>query len=106
MSKIANEELYHLYDIFLSTLSNRNRIKIINLLRKRRKNVSQISRELGMNQTTVSHNLSRLLKCGFVVSKPNGKERYYSLNKETIVPLIGLVNKHVKNYCKKRCCNE
>lgn len=90
-------------NIFLTTLSNKTRLKIIEILLKRPRNVTQICRLSGMDQTTVSHNLSRLKRCGFVVVKKRGKQRIYSLNEGTIVPLIKLMNKHIDTYCSKLC---
>jgi len=89
------------YKIFFGTLNNKNRLKIINLLRKGKKCVDEISKELKFNQTTVSHNLKRLLHCGFVFVEKKGKHRYYSLNKKTIKPLMSLIDKHMHHFCEK-----
>lgn len=89
------------YNIFFGTLANKNRLKIINVLRKDTKCVYEICRELKFNQTTVSHNLRRLLRCGFVFVEKKGKHRYYSLNKKTIKPLMSLIDEHMHEYCEK-----
>lgn len=89
------------YKIFFGTLASRNRLRIINLLRKKKKCVSEICKELNFNQTTVSHNLKKLEHCGFVFVEKKGKHRYYSLNKKTIKPLMGLIDKHMHGYCEK-----
>lgn len=86
--------------LFFGTLTNENRFSIVNLLLDGPKTVTQISKSLGMNQTTVSHNLKRMLRCGFVTNSTEGKFRIYSINKETIAPLIKLMNKHVEKYCR------
>ena len=87
------------YVQFLGTLANENRIEIILALNKKDLNVSEIVEELDMQQTTVSHNLKRLQICGFVNVKQKGKFRIYSVNKETIKPLIELIEKHMNKYC-------
>ena len=92
------------YELFFKTLANEQRLKIINLLRKGPKNVTQICKELNFNQTTVSHNLKKLKTCGFVFNKKNGKERIYSINKTTIKPLMELIDKHTNKFCKHLCC--
>ena len=94
------------YDRFLRTLSNKTRLLIINSLREKPKNVTQLTNELGIHQTSVSHALKRLLDCGFVIVKRNGKERFYSVNKKTIGPLIKLMENHVKIYCAKDLCKK
>ena len=92
-------ELYGAYKIFFGTLVSESRLKIINLLKKRRSNVSEIMGELKMDQTSVSHDLARLKQCGFVIAETDGKYRYYQLNEKTIVPLLEMIEKHMNQYC-------
>ena len=94
-----DEEVYGAYKIFFGTLVSESRLKIVNLLRNGKKSVSEITDELNSDQTAVSHDLSRLKKCGFVKSETDGKFRYYSLNEETIKPLMILIDKHMSQYC-------
>ncbi len=93
------EDVYGAYKIFFGTLVSESRIKIINLLRKDEKSVSEIMAELNMDQTSVSHNLARLKKCGFVEMEIHGKFRYYKLNKKTIKPLMDLIDNHMCRHC-------
>ena len=88
-------------DIFFETLANRRRLKIIDLLRKGPRNVSEIIKATGLEQSNVSHNLRRLERCGFVFVKQQGKQRIYTLNKETIQPLMSLIDTHINKFCKK-----
>ena len=97
--RISKKELYRVYKIFFKTLVSEQRLKIINLLRKERKNVSEIIKELKMDQTSVSHNLARLKKCGFVDVENMGKFRYYKLNKKTIKPIMETIELHMKENC-------
>ncbi len=91
---------YREYTRFLSTLSNEMRFAIIHLLLEEGSlNVTQICRKLGFEQSTVSHHLKDLSSCQYVFAKRKGKERVYSLNEETIVPLLKIIDKHVKKYC-------
>ena len=94
-----DEEIYGAYKIFFGTLVSESRLKIINFLRNGKKNVSEIMSELKMDQTCVSHDLSRLKRCGFVKMETEGKYRYYSLNEETIKPLMRLIDEHMSRYC-------
>ncbi len=96
---ISRKELYGAYRIFFGTLVSGSRLKIINLLRKCPKNVSEIMKETGLSQTAASHNLSRLKRCGFVVSKTEGKYRYYELNEKTIKPLMEIIDAHMSKFC-------
>ena len=93
------DEVYGAYKIFFGTLVSESRLKIINLLRRGRRNVSEIAKELGMDQTAVSHDLARLKKCGFIIQKIEGKYRYYEINVETILPIMLLIDKHMGQNC-------
>ena len=92
-------EVYGASKIFFGTLVSESRLKIINFLRGKSANVSEIIGALKMDQTAVSHDLTRLKKCGFVNVEVNGKFREYSLNDETIKPLMSLIDKHMSKYC-------
>lgn len=66
-------------------------------------NVTQITKKLGYDQSTISNNLRVLKNCGFVDIRPNGKEHIYALNKKTIEPLLKLIDKHTNQFCKHLC---
>jgi DNA-binding transcriptional ArsR family regulator len=89
------------YRLFFSSLSNPNRLQIITLLRRGKKNVTEISNALGFEQTMVSHNLKRLERCGMVFKEKKGRHRYYMLNRKTITPLMDLIDAHIHHYCVK-----
>jgi len=98
--KIHNEqEFYKAYKIFFGTLVSESRLKIINLLRKGEKSVTEIAEKLKLPQPTVSHDLARLKKCGFVKVKTVKNFRHYSLNEKTIEPLMSLIDYHMAEYC-------
>ncbi|HLC72146.1 MAG TPA: metalloregulator ArsR/SmtB family transcription factor [Candidatus Nanoarchaeia archaeon] len=96
---ISEPELYDAYKVFFGTLVSQSRLRIINLLKTGKKNVSQIMESLHMDQTNVSHDLARLRRCGFVISEVKGKFRNYRLNEATIKPLMHLIDTHMSQYC-------
>jgi len=89
------------YQLFFGSLANLSRLKIINTLREGRKNVSELCNMTGFEQTMISHNLRRLERCGMVFVEQDGKHRYYSVNRETIKPLLDMIDAHMKKYCCK-----
>lgn len=95
------------YKIIFHTLASKTRLEIIQALRKRPKNVTELTKELPYKQSTISHNLKQLVTCQFVHVQRKGLYRYYSLNEDTIVPLLKVIDKHVKKYCSQVCnqCN-
>ena len=89
------------YKIFFHTLGNKTRLEIIHALRDKPMNVSELTKKLPYKQSTISHNLKRLVSCEFVHVQRKGLYRYYSLNKKTREPLLKIIDTHVKNHCKK-----
>lgn len=99
-NNIKESEFYGAYKIFFGTLVSESRLRIINLLRSEgKKNVSELTQELKMDQTAISHDLNRLRKCGFVEVEINGKFRYYRVNEKTIKPIMELIDAHMSNFC-------
>lgn len=91
------------YNIFFETISPRLRIKIVELLEKKPMSVTEICTNLGEEQSKVSHNLKKLADCHFLDVRREGKRRIYSLNKDTTIPLMNIVKKHVNKYCCESC---
>lgn len=93
------------YFRFFTNLSSPLRIHIIGSLEKREKSVSELSKELNVEQSKLSHALSNLRCCKIVNVLKKGKQRIYSLNKKTIVPILKIIDKHAINYCSKSGCS-
>jgi DNA-binding transcriptional ArsR family regulator len=91
------------YNKFFEVMSNKVRLSIIESLLTSDKCVSEICADINQEQSKVSHNLKILHDCYIVGQSIDGKKRVYSLNKETILPIIKLVNQHVKSNCKEGC---
>ena len=89
------------YHLFFTNLANPLKIKIITSLKKKEKNVTELSKELKVEQSKISHALSSLKECRIVEGKQKGKQRIYSLNKKTIVPILNLIDKHKCEHCSK-----
>ncbi|MFH1316502.1 MAG: metalloregulator ArsR/SmtB family transcription factor [Candidatus Woesearchaeota archaeon] len=91
------------YKVFFETISNDIRINILTLLQKKPLSVTQICKALDQEQSKISHNLKKLADCHLVDVQKRGKKRIYSLNLETMAPLLELVQKHVEKYCPSEC---
>jgi ArsR family transcriptional regulator len=92
------------YHIFFANFSNVLKIDIILLLRKKEKNVTELSESLKVEQSKISHALSSLKNCNIVNVKQKGKQRTYSLNKKTVIPMLNLIDKHAKTFCECKKC--
>ena len=91
------------YHIFFNNLANPLRIKIISSLKIKSKTVTELVKELKVEQSKISHALKNLWTCNLVDFKQRGKERIYSLNKKTLVPILKLIDQHSKVNCNGRC---
>lgn len=92
------------YNIFFSNLANPLKIGIILSLREKPKSVSELMRDLEVEQSKISHALTSLKCCSIVNMKQRGKERVYSLNDDTIVPMLKLIDKHASVHCLNKSC--
>ncbi len=79
------------YDLnkFFKAISDPNRVKIMELLKDKELNVSEICNHFDMQQPSVSHHLSVLKNAAIVSSTKRGKEVYY----------------HLDSICIVNCCN-
>ncbi len=87
------------YHIFFKNLANPLKTKIITSLKKSPKSVNELSEKLKIEQSKLSHALANLRFCNIVITKQKGKQRIYSLNKKTILPILNTIDKHRANFC-------
>lgn len=92
------------YYPFFRNLANPLRIKIISELKKKEGSVNELVEKLNVEQSKLSHALASLKKCKIVNSKEKGKQRIYSLNKKTILPILKLIDKHAQSFCDCKVC--
>lgn len=69
---------------FFSVFADNTRVRILSALAITEMCVTDISRVLGINQTTVSHQLRLLKNIGIVRCSRCGKVIFYSLKNETV----------------------
>ena len=91
------------YYLFFGNLANPLKIEIITELKKGSRSVLELADKLKAEQSKLSHALHSLRCCSIVNVKQDGKKRIYSLNKETILPILKIIDKHENKFCKKYC---
>lgn len=91
------------YHFFFRNLANPIKINIISSLKEKESSVGELSKELKIEQSKLSHALRSLKCCNIVSVRKKGKKRIYGLNKNTILPMLKLIDKHEKTFCKGRC---
>jgi len=83
--------------------ANKTKLSIIKSLIDGKLSVTEISAKIGEEQSKVSHSLKQLASCHILDVEQKGKKRIYSLNKDTVIPILKLVEKHVRNHCCVGC---
>jgi len=89
------------YYIFFGNLANPLKIEIITALKEKEMSVSELIDKLKVEQSKLSHALQSLRNCSIVQVKQDGKKRIYELNKETVLPMLDLIDKHEGKFCKE-----
>jgi ArsR family transcriptional regulator, virulence genes transcriptional regulator len=83
----------------LRVVAHPARMLIIEMLdRDRRLNVTELLEALGMEQSMVSHHLSRMKDKGVVMQEREGKHVFYSLRHPKLVDIV----RCVRDCCEKK----
>ncbi|MBP6857015.1 winged helix-turn-helix transcriptional regulator [Candidatus Pacearchaeota archaeon] len=104
MNSVLMTNNFSTYHVFFRNLANPLKIRIISALKEKESSVNDLAYELNVEQSKISHALALLKKCNIVKYKKKGKERIYSLNKKTIIPLLKLIDEHSKSFCNCKSC--
>lgn len=93
------------YSAFFGNLSSPLKADILSLLKHSPigLSVKEISENLKVEQSKISHSLSKLKNCNIVSVEKSGKQRIYSLNKKTLLPILEIIDNHAKEYCSDKC---
>lgn len=92
--KITEETIYELADIF-KIFGDSTRIRILYALNEEEKCVSQLTEELMLNQSAVSHQLRILKDAKLVKGRREGKAIYYMLSDYHVKDILNLGLCHI-----------
>ncbi len=91
------------YNNFFLNFATQSKFDIIMALKEGPLSVTEIAEKLGDEQSAVSHNLGKMSTCHILNMKKEGKQRIYSLNADTVIPILKIVEGHVKRCCLRGC---
>lgn len=81
----------------LRALAHETRLCVLmHLSQTKEKSVSDLMNEIGCEQSLLSHHLTDLRAKGILNSRRDGRNNFYSINNDAIIPLLECV----LNYCK------
>lgn len=75
-------------------LSDKNRIKILQMLSDGETNVGAVAEYLNVEENLASHHLRVLAAVGFLKNNKKGREVFYRLNKTRLVTLFKDLNRN------------
>jgi DNA-binding transcriptional ArsR family regulator len=91
------------YHLFFNNLANELRVEIVSALKNKEMCVSELSKNLDVEQSKLSHALTSLKNCNLVKVRQKGKNRIYSLNKKTMLPILEIIDEHSREHCGGNC---
>lgn len=94
MKKISEDILYDTADLF-KIFGDSTRIRILYSLNQKEKNVNEISEELNVSQSAISHQLRILKSSKLIKNRRSGKEIFYSLDDDHVYNIITQGIEHV-----------
>jgi DNA-binding transcriptional ArsR family regulator len=86
---VENEEMEDRCQMIFQALSDKTRVKIMQLLKEREMCVSDICRHFDMTQPSISHHLDILKRAGLVESEKRGREIHYRFKSDAIIQCCG-----------------
>lgn len=78
-------------DIIFKTLSDKNRRRIIQLLKQKEMAVSELLTHFDITQASLSHHLDILKRSNLVIDERRGQFVYYSLNQSVFEETVNLI---------------
>jgi len=86
----------------LKCVADETRLQILMTLKGGKRCVCEIFRELGKEQSLISHHLKTLRKCEIVKCRREGKKIMYRLADSSVLELLTKVEKLADKFCRVR----
>lgn len=83
--------------VMFSTLGDETRLKIVLFLQGKQASVTEITNQMDISQSAVSHQLRLLKSTGILTSYKKGKNVFYSLNDDHVKNIIEIAVEHVNH---------
>lgn len=96
MNKKLNDTTKTLISNLFKILSDPTRLSILDALKGKELTVTELTDELAMSQSSISHQLKTLRESNLVKFRRNGKEVIYSLSDNHVNSILDQAIEHVK----------
>ncbi len=97
-----NNEYYELHANLCRIFANPRRLEIINVLRDKELNVTEILKSMNISKTNLSQHLSLMKDRGIVKIRRDGQHIYYSIANQKIVQTYDLMSTVLRELLDQR----
>lgn len=95
---MKSKQLYQVHANICQSLTHPTRLEIVDCLRGGEKSVTQLTKELGIQQGTASRHLGVMRSTGIVLSRRGGTSVYYRLGSPNIIAAYDLMYQYSQEY--------
>jgi len=99
--KTKLEKLYELHAEFFKMFAHPIRLALLDSFREGEKTVTELQKELGLKQSTISQHLANFRKLGIVTIRKEGRNIYYKISDERILKAYDLIDQAIKERKKR-----
>jgi ArsR family transcriptional regulator, cadmium/lead-responsive transcriptional repressor len=85
---------------FFRGLGDPTRIRIVECLLARERNVSEMIRIIGAPQSNISNHLACLKWCGYISSRKQGTSVYYQINDDRVRKIVSLAKEILADHAE------
>jgi len=85
---------------FFKGLGDPTRLRIVEALLEKERNVSELIKLLGVPQSNISNHLACLKWCGYITSRKEGTSVYYQITDERVRKIVGLAREIIADHAE------
>ena len=85
---------------FFKGLGDLTRLRIVEALLEKERNVSELIRLLGVPQSNISNHLACLKWCGYITSRKEGTSIYYQITDDRVKKIVGLAREIIADHAE------
>ena len=85
---------------FFKGLGDPTRLRIIEALLEKERNVSELIKFIGVPQSNISNHLACLKWCGYITSRKEGTSVYYQITDERVKKIVALAREIIADHAE------
>lgn len=85
---------------FFKGLGDPTRLRIVEALLEKERNVSELIRLIGVPQSNISNHLACLKWCGYITSRKDGTSVYYQITDERVKKIVALAREIIADHAE------